>query len=165
MFITHEADRSAVHSLFGGPGDAYWRAAEIASNRPWYLVTLSQRDKVEEEAADLEQPFEITRTLLIAEIRDLVSLLTAKIDGLSTLQSVHAVTPAHVDGSESWQMVPLRAVWQAEETIDGEKTGLRVEVLETAGGELYPTFPMERPVDKQDDLKLVCTVPIGHTGE
>lgn len=161
MFITNDAHRSASHSLFGAPGEAYWRAAEIALFKPWYLVSILQKEVVGNEADD-KDAFEAMRSILVADIQDLLPLLAKDNLGRTILKSVHAVTPAHANGSGEWRMDRLVAIWRAKDTVDGEPVDLDVEILETVGGKLYPTFPMEKIVETHDDLTLVWQSPAEH---
>lgn len=162
MFITNDAHRSESHSLFGAPGEAYWRAAEIALFKPWYLVSILQREMPDSKVDDAEDEYEATRSILVADIRDLLPLLARGNVDRTTLESVHVVTPAYLNGSGGWQMDRLVAIWRAQDTVDGEPVDLNVEILETVGGKLYPTFPMEKIVETHDDLTLVWQSPAEH---
>jgi len=161
MFITNDAHRSASHSLFGVPGEAYWRAAEIALFKPWYLVSILQKE-VPNNKVDDEDVYEATRSILVADIHDLLPLLERENGDRTSLESVHVVTPAYMNGSGGWQMDRLVAIWRTKDTVGGEPVDLSVEILETVGGKLYPTFPMEKIVETRDDLTLVCELPLGH---
>lgn len=162
MFITNDAHRSASHSLFGAPGEAYWRAAEIALFNPWYLVSILQKEVPDNKVDDDEDAYEARRSILVADIHDLLPLLAIDNGDQTTLESVHVVTPAYMNGSGGWQMDRLVAIWRTKDTVDGEPVDLNVEILETIGGKLYPTFPLEKTVETHDDLTLVWQRPIEH---
>lgn len=162
MFITNDAHRSASHSLFGAPGEAYWRAAEIALFKPWYLVSILQREMPDDKVDDAEDAYEATRSILVADIHDLLPLLEKDSGDRTALESVHVVTPAYLNGSGGWQMDRLVAIWHTKDSVDGESVDLNVEILETVGGKLYPAFPMEKIVETHDDLTLVWQHPPKH---
>jgi len=64
------------------------------------------------------------------------------------------VTPGHVNGSDSWQMDQLRAVWQGREMVDEHE--MPMDIFETMSGKKYPASFCNLSVDELagDTLKF-----------
>lgn len=131
MFITNTAFKSTLSGLLSGPGEAHWRAVELALNKPWYLVTMREIDAMHED-----EEFVILRTVLASNVADVEHLAQKKSDGLPRFDSVQIITPDRINGTGTWKMEPLSAVWVAEEPA---APGSVVEICETQTGLKYVT--------------------------
>lgn len=130
MFITRDAYKSPVSALFLGSGEAGWLAAELALQQVWFLVHLEEFDSVDDPA------FSSSRTVLLFDFRSVERFILSNQDGRVRLKSAHIVTPGHVNGSDSWKMDQLRAVWQGRELVDDYEVSM--DIFETVSGEKYP---------------------------
>ncbi|MGB4782667.1 MAG: hypothetical protein WBH61_11650, partial [Candidatus Methylomirabilis sp.] len=110
MFITNDAFISPISSLLGNPAEHYWAAAELALCRPWFLVTFRHT-----QVTDGANAFEMTRTMLLSNVKDIESWAQQENGGSMQLESVLLVSPGPLNGTQGWKMEPLSAVWTAEE--------------------------------------------------
>lgn len=130
MFITREAYKSPVSAFLSSIGDIGWSATEVALQQVWFLVHL------EEIEAEDDVGYTSVRTMLLFDFQSVERFLqTGQGSGLR-LKAVHIVTPSHVNGSDSWQMDQLRAVWQGREMVDEHE--IPMDIFETVSGKKYP---------------------------
>jgi len=127
MFVTYEEYKAPFPSFFGREL-TYWKAAELALHRLWFLVSISEPD------SDDGDSFPASRTLLISNIADVEQFATPQVASKLQLDAVYIVTPGHVNGSHQWKMEALRAVWRAEEP---SAPGQLAAIYETAEGKTY----------------------------
>lgn len=139
MFITHDFDRSPVHSLLGNTGDTYWHAAELALNQIWFLLSLNQVDKTESE------PCGFRRTLLLSDENQVKQLVQLNDPDVATVTAVCIITPGHVNGTKQWVMESLARVWSAREP-DSEHPS--TSIFETKSGHRYSNSFIGTPVDQ-----------------
>ena len=130
MFITREAYKSPVSDFLSGIGDLGWSATEVALQQVWFLVHL------EEIEAEDDAGYTCVRTMLLFDFHSVEHFLQAGQGSGLRLKSVHIVTPGHVNGSDSWQMDQLRAVWQGREMVDEHE--IPMDIFETVSGKKYP---------------------------
>jgi len=128
MFVTYEEYKAPFPSFFGKEL-TYWKAAELALQRLWFLVSISQPDSIDDS-----ESFPASRTLLISSIADVEQFAEPQACSQIHLDAVYIVTPGHVNGSHRWKMDALRAVWRAEEP---SAPGQLADIYETAGGKTY----------------------------
>lgn len=130
MFITRDAYQSPVAALFLGNGEAGWSATELALQQTWFLVHLEESDPVN------DPDFYCNRTVLLFDFQSVEQFILLGQDSNVRLKSVHIVTPGHVNGSDSWKMDQLRAVWQGREPVDEYE--IPMDIFETVCGKKYP---------------------------
>lgn len=128
MFITRDAFRSPMAALFCEPGDTGWKAAELALQHTWFLVYFEQLDTSEEDG------FACGRTMLFTDFRSVEQLINMGPEDGINLKSVHILTPGHVNGTDSWKMDRLSAVWLGKEPTSEY---IPMDVFETISGEKY----------------------------
>lgn len=157
MFITNEAHRAALLGVFAGEGDTYWRVVEKVLLKPWYLVTLKQNETEDPCTYDPDDWTGLTRSILISEIYDLMTLLDLASSSTysQTLESVMVVTPRHMNGTADWQMERLISIWR----LAKHELANDFLVLETADGKHYPTSPVFNTDAIQCELALVHSLP------
>ena len=83
-------------------------------------------------------------------------------DADSIVESVLVVTPTWLNGTTTWQMEPLAAVWVAKKPLQIEEPSEiqeSVEVYETQAGKMYAMCYRETPVEKLENLTLRCRFP------
>lgn len=152
MFITNDAYKSPVSGLLGDPAVAYWAAAEVALYQSWFLVTISQAESI-----DVGNTFEIARTMLISNIADVEGLAQLRTDGYPRLDSVLIITPSHVNGTGTWKMESLQAVWTAEEpSVPGQV----VRIFETSAGRTYAISMLGTPLEELRNKTLCLRFPL-----
>lgn len=129
MFITRGEFKSPVSGYLLEEGDGEWSATELPQQQTWFLVHFGKID------ADREPELLWSNTILIFDFLSVEHFIQTSLDGNMRLISAHIVTPAHVNGSGTWKMDQLRAVWQGEVSVVERKTP--TNILETVSGEKY----------------------------
>lgn len=152
MLLTLEECRSTLSGLTRGRTDSYWRAAELALNKAWFLVSTSKPDRTE----DSETPDFAGRTFLLFKTKDVTALLMMAGFGQIVCDSVQVVTPSHVNGGSGWQVDHLVAVWSADEPDVPEES---VEMYEVGSGALYAFSMLGTPIDDLINKTLVFRIP------
>lgn len=160
MFVTNEAHRSELEALICDAGESVWRSAELSIDMPWFVVSVIEvvPDESNDGNADgIANSTAIRRTLLVANVEDLVSL-TGSLDISScTLTEVHVVLPPYSESANRWRMEPLVAVWgKAEYSASGLPLVGRA-ILETANGAKYWDFPTSLYEGQSNELALRIT--------
>src|SRR5674476_169082 len=103
MFVTHQAHKSPLSGLFGDSSLSHWSAVELALQRPWFLVSFREFESNSSDA------FSCGRTMMINSVEALEQLIHGSDDELFELDSVHIVTPGHVNGTDPVSYTHLRA--------------------------------------------------------
>lgn len=149
MFVTHKEHKAPFNPF--GEALTHWRAAELALQRPWFLVSISHPDSVEDDS------FRVRRTMLMSNISDVEALTQDDAASQLQLESVFIVTPGHFNGTGQWRMEPLRTVWRAEEPSG---PGQLADIYETAEGVTYADSMLATPVKRLRKKVLHCTFPL-----
>jgi hypothetical protein len=132
MFNTKEDFKSPLSALMAVDGYTSWRAAELALDVPWFMVVFLQP-----VPTGHDEPLIRSRTMMFAHIEDVENLIGMHAKGQVEIVSVLVVTPRHINGSQSWKMEPLKAVWMAEER---SVPGHTAEIYETDEGVEYSRY-------------------------
>jgi hypothetical protein len=140
MFITSESFRSPVSAFFCEPGSTGWIATELALHQNWFLALFEQT-----EAAEGGDGFSCERTMLFTDFRSVEQLIDSGQDSGIRLKSLHILTPAHVNGTDSWKMDQIGAVWLGREP---HPEYIPLDVFETTTGEKYSASLMGLPGDE-----------------
>lgn len=149
MFLTYKEHKAPLNPF--GDGLTHWWAAELALQRPWFLVSISQPDSIDDDS------FRVSRTMLISNISDVEALTKLDVASHLQLDSVFIVTPGHFNGTNQWKMEPLRAVWRAEEPSEH---GQLADIYETAEGATYADSMLATPVKRLRKKVLHHTFPL-----
>jgi len=149
MFVTYKEHKAPFNPF--GEGLTHWRAAELALQRPWFLVSVSQPDSNDKDS------FRASRTMLVSSITDVEGLAQTEVPNHLQLDSVFIVTPGHFNGTNQWKMEPLRAVWKAEEP---SQLGQLADIYETAEGLTYADSMLATPVKRLRKKILHRTFPL-----
>ena len=149
MFVTYKEHRGPLNPF--GDGLTHWRAAELALQRPWFLVSISQPDSIDDDS------FRVSRTMLVSNIADVEGLAQMEVTTQLQLDSVFIVTPGHFNGTSQWKMEPLRAIWRAEEPSE---VGQLADIYETAEGVTYADSMLATPVKRLHKKVLHRTFPL-----
>jgi len=156
MFITDLAFKSSLPA-FMEPSTEKWRAVELMMYTPWFLMTTRTKEGIGKK--DL---FHMRRTILVAEIADVEHQVQQISNGQSIVESVLVITPSWINGTTTWQMEPLAAVWVAKKPLQIEEPSeieRSVDVYETQAGKMYAMCYQETPVEMLENLTLRCRFP------
>lgn len=129
MFITRGEFKSPTSSFLLEDGETEWSAIELPQQQTWFLVHFG---KIK---ANHDSEFAWSNTIFLFDFLSVEHFIQTSHDSNMRLISAHIVTPAHVNGSGTWKMEQLRAVWQSEESIQ-ERTS-PMNIFETVSGEMY----------------------------
>ena len=151
MFLTYEEHKAPFLDLFGD-GLTRWKATELALQRSWFLVSVSQPDSIDDSDS-----FRVSRTMLVSNIADVEGLAQMEVTNQLQLDSVLIVTPGHINGTDRWKMEPLRTAWRAEEP---SAPGQMAEIYETADGVTYVDSMLATPAKRLRKKVLHRTFPL-----
>lgn len=149
MFITYDEHKVRLPPLWGN-SSTHWKAAELALQRVWFVVSLAQSD-------ESNDGYPITHTMLIFNMVDLEALAPEEAVSGFQLDSVLIVTPGYVNGTGQWKMETLKALWSAKEPRDPAQV---VEIYETGEGVLYTDSMRNTPAQRLHDKKLLRSFPV-----
>lgn len=147
MFVTYKEHKAP--NPFGE--GSHWRATELALQRPWFLVSISQTEGIDDDA------LRVSRTMLVSNISDVEGLAQMEVAPRLQLDSVFIITPGVFNGTSQWKMEPLRAVWKAEEPL---QLGQLADIYETAEGMTYADSLLATPVNGFAQKVLHRTFPL-----
>lgn len=139
MFITRDTFRSPMAALFCEAGDACWKAAELVLQQTWFLVNFEQVDNSEEDG------FAHERTMLFTDFQSVEQLIDVSPEEGIHLRSVHILTPGHVNGTNSWKMDRLGAVWLGKEPTSEY---IPMNIFETTAGDKYSASFVGLPAEE-----------------
>lgn len=128
MFITNQAHKSPLSGFLSDSSESHWLAVELALRLPWFLASFQEFESNSVDA------FSVGRTMMIHSVEALEQLVQESHDGLLKFDSVHIVTPSHMNGTDQWQMDLLDCIRRADEP---SAQGQNVDVFETRGGARY----------------------------
>lgn len=155
MFVTQKSYQAPYSVDFGGGMRTYWRAAELAVVRIWFIATVGYtRGRKRDSGA--RQEIDSTTTYLLAEANEVVKFFDDPPDSL-TLLAVQAVIPKFTGVAEDWEMSEVAAIWLYQPESGGETGTFPVEVIETGTGTLFPCFPVDGPI-LREKLTLLAKI-------
>lgn len=128
MFLTRAPFLSPISSLFCETGESVWTATELALQQTWFLAYFEQSETPDDDA------FACGRTMLFAEFSGVEQLISLAPESGIRLKSVHILTPGHVNGTDTWKMDQIGAVWSGREP---HTEYIPMDVFETTTGKLY----------------------------
>jgi hypothetical protein len=131
MFYTYTNWKSAIHNRLCAPNQQYWLGVELALKKPWFLMTISQTELVEDG-----EEIVFRRDIMVANVAEIEQLAKQEGDRLLKLESAMIVIPNWINGISSWSVEPLAAVWEADEP---DAPGAPVEICETQSGAKFVT--------------------------
>lgn len=131
MFLTYTPWKSKIHNLLCAPDQQYWSGVELALQKPWFLMTVSQT-----ELGKDEEDVVFRRNILVATVAEVERLAQQGDVRHQKLESAMIVIPNWINGTDTWTMEPLAAVWVA---VEPDAPGAPVEICETQSGAKYVT--------------------------
>jgi len=139
MFCSQVADRSSFSRLAEDKGRTYWTAAQLALNVPWFMLSFCHDARDKGALSDRnEPPVMVGTTELLSLTEDVQRRIAQHERGLIEIEALLLMTPGHVNGSGSWKMEPLGALWLAQEP--SASSGKGIEIYETAEGVKYSRY-------------------------
>ena len=117
MFVAHTSFEDPIMSALGSKGDRYFRAMELSTRLPWFIVTCVLQD----------DGLEMLHSVCCAWDADLLTLLAPSAG--RTVVSLQQLAPS--DGG--WETRDVDRVWQAV-----DKTGNRAVILQDTEGRDLP---------------------------
>lgn len=155
MFLTTEAFKHVLFSSLSADGSIYWRAVELALPRLWFIVDLL-RDDIDDDASGEEGG---TRSLLVAEIDDVLALSQPPDTGRTAIRSVTVILPNHTAGTKTWAIERVLAVWSPSQTKEPSKGVIEPLYLQTETGRIYESIPLGNERSDTDGMRLICRFP------
>lgn len=152
MFLTYTPWKSKVHSLLCGPTQQYWLGVELALKKPWFLMTVSQT-----ELTEGGEDIVFRRDIMVSSLAEVERLAQQEGDRLQKLESAMIVIPNWINGTGTWTMEPLAAVWVADEP---DAPGAPVEICETQSGSKFVTTFGACSLDKLTNQTLRYRFPV-----
>lgn len=157
MFVTNPSFKAPFSNGMRAVEPTYWRAAEIALMRPWFVVTMghvaSGRRKKTKELSLIG-----SSVYVVAEAYDVAQMQASPPEG-SKLLTVQAVFPTFDNVAPDWRMERAEAIWRTRRSSDPDDGSFIYEVIETNEGRLVPCLPVDEP-PKLESLDLVVKFPI-----
>lgn len=149
MFITNTAFKSPHFAFLNAPHEEHWTAVELLTHSVWFLVTIRLTDKKNETL--------LRRTVLLTDVADVERLAQQSPDVDPKFESVLIITPSWLNGSDTWQMDPLAAVWIAPAPQGHLK---EVEIYETRSGLRYGNSRHSTLGDEHEKQTLRYRFPV-----
>lgn len=151
MFFTYTDWKSKIHDFLCPPNQQYWLSVELALKTPWFLMTVNQTEVVEGREVVVHK-----RNIMVGNVADLERLAQQDGNRLLKFESAMIMIPDWINGTGTWTMEPLAAVWVADEP---EAPGEIVEICETQSGEKFVTTFGACPMDKLTNQTLRYRFP------
>ena len=98
-------------------------------------------------------------TMLLSRLQDLEALAKQVSTGRAQLESAMVVTPGHINGTASWKMERLVAVWDAKEPDTSSEVEETVVIYETQAGALYFWSLFRTPIEQLVQRTVRCRFP------
>lgn len=159
MFITEPENRYRLLDTSSNDGISYWRAVQLALDRPWYLISLLPVDELPEEGELEENTLEGTRTVLVGDPLEVVELqMNSKESGL-WIVSVDAVIPGYLNATGRWSIERVMSLWTGIKQHKKPEVRARFHVIKTSSGRLYPASPTDEVCETTSHLELLAEFP------
>lgn len=126
MFATNSAFRSPYFAFLDTPDEKHWTNVELLTNGVWFIATICHKDK--------RHGSFLRRIVLLTNSRDVERLAQQAPDIDPKFESVLIITPSWLNGTDTWQMDSLAAVWTKPAPAGYLK---EVEIYETRSGLKY----------------------------
>ncbi|MBB2777874.1 UNVERIFIED_ORG: hypothetical protein HNP28_003216 [Comamonas terrigena] len=149
MFLTNDANKSPLSSLFGDSQNA-WNGAELQIRRYWFLV------EVEVTHRDEEDELKTINTLMLSRAEHVRSLVE---QGLNVI-SVYLMIPLPSYEKGGWDMARLKEIWEAPEL---EYPSIKSKIYAAVDGCRFVESNFETTVDQFADWELFLKCPTGAT--
>ena len=152
MFITNASFRSEISDTLCEPDDQYWLAVELLMHKHWFVVTIRQMELIDGKRVPVR-----LRNILLANVSDIERLAQQDNEALTQFESAMIMIPVRHNGTGTWKMEPLVAVWVADEP---EAPGKIVEIYETQSGAKFLTAFSTASLDELKNQTLRYRFPV-----
>ena len=131
MFSTYTNWKSEIHAPLCAPNQQLWLTVELALQTPWFLMTVSQTELIDNMEVTV-----FRRDIMTTKVADLERVAQQSSHQHIKFESAMIVIPACLNGAGTWTMEPVAAVWVADEP---DAPGAPVEICETYSGAKFVT--------------------------
>jgi hypothetical protein len=146
MFITHIGFKYPIPAHFISKHEQYWLSVGLVQETAWFLVRIHQMESLGDN-----EKFESLKTVMVANVCDIERLAKQDVKQMPRFESAQIVTPDKLNGTGTWKMDALKALWTANDPLNPDHD---VEICETLSGEMYVVSVCSSPVDKLLNKKL-----------
>jgi hypothetical protein len=146
MFITHIGFKYPIPAHFISKHEQYWLSVGLVQETAWFLVRIHQMESI-----GGNEKFESLKTVMVANVCDIERLAQQNVNLMPRFESAQIVTPGRLNGTGTWKMDPLKAVWTGDDPANPDH---EVEICETLSGEMYMVSVCSSPVGKLLNKKL-----------
>lgn len=145
MFLTNDANKSPLSSLFGD-GQNAWNGAELQFRRYWFLVEFEVTHRDDED--------ELVRinTLMLSRAEHVLGLDQQGV----TVLSVYLMAPWPSFENGGWEMARLKEIWEAAEP---EYPTMKSKIYAAVDGRHFVESNFETTVDQFKDWELFLECP------
>jgi len=140
MFHTFAPAEAPYPAALTQDGQKHWYFVEYSAFSPWFHVAYETGPKDGYNCMKVRCFMQLEHFIEFAQ-RDAVIIKELKI-----------VTPKYVNGTDEWQMDPLREIWQVNCPINPED---KVHVYVLKGGKRYQEFTAKIPEENFRDKKII----------
>ncbi len=152
MFFTYTNWKSKIHDRLCAPNQQYWVGVELALKTPWFLLTVKQT-----ELGEGWEDVVFRRDILVTTVAEVERFAQLEGDRSQKFESAMIVIPNWINGTGTWTMEPLAAVWVADEP---DAPGAPVEICETKSGAKFVTTFGACSLDKLTNQTLRYRFPV-----
>lgn len=157
MFISDAVHRHDLYSALFGDGVDCWRAVMVASNQPWFVVSLEALKSLDGSKHGGDAPG-MVRCLLVGDVSDVLALLEQAPNSQSVARIVSVVVPKYDGDLLTWEMERVIAIWQPRDQKCDDPGLVSVYVIETLSGRLCPSHSSGEWVPRKTEMTLVCSI-------
>lgn len=145
MFLTNDANKSPLSSLFGDGLNA-WNGAELQLRRFWFLVEFKVT------YGDDEDELVRINTLMLSRTEHVLGLIQQGV----TVLSVYLMVPLPSFENGGWEMARLKEIWEAAEP---EHPTMKSKIYAAVDGRHFVESSFETTVDQFKDWELFMKCP------
>lgn len=161
MFFTREFQRNPLSAIFGDQDLTYWTSFELELMIPWYVILLKQPESEGESSIPDDVPT-ISRTIITADIRDVLRLILTQHLSEIKVQNAYLVFPNREKTEITWEMKKIRAAWSAEKNAhDGDLILSPVDYIETEDEKMYPLLHQSSPPESKKGFRMIFSFSQG----
>ena len=151
MFITHIGFKYPIPAHFISKHEQYWLSVGLVQETAWFLVRIHQMESI-----GGNEKFESLKTVMVANVCDIERLAQQNVNLMPRFESAQIVTPGRMNGTGTWKMDQLKAVWTADDPANPDQTA---EICETMAGAKYVVSICSSSIEKLIIQKLRCQFP------
>ncbi len=151
MFITHSSFKYPIPECFISKHEHYWLSVGLVRENVWFVVRIYQMELLSDGKNS-----ESLKTVMVTNVADIERLAQQNVNLMPRFESAQIVTPGRMNGTGTWKMDQLKAVWTADDPANPDQ---RAEICETMSGAKYVVSICSTPIEKLIIQKLRCQFP------